>query len=305
MKVLVTGATGFLGSYLCKVLQKEGHEVLAVGSKACDLTCESSLNQFNNHFFDQIYHLAAWVQAGDFNVHHQGEIWEINQKINTNMLSWWKNKQPQAKMITMGTSCSYGDGMELKEENYLQGLPHQGLFAYAMTKRMLYTGLISMNRQFGLKYLCLVPNTLYGPGYPFKGKQAHFIFDLIRKIIGASQGGPPAVLWGDGTQKRELVYIGDFVRALFRLSCTEENQLINIGPGKEHSIRDFAQTICDHIGYDSKLIEYDSSKFVGVKSKYFNNQKLQSLLPDFEFTPLKEGLRGTIDWFLTKDVVMS
>src|SRR5262249_14153961 len=183
MKILVTGATGFLGTRLCAHLASSGHTVERVSSRTADLTRADSLARFNDIRYDQIYHLAAWTQAGDFCLHHPGEQWILNQQINTNVLSWWSRLQPQAKLIAMGTSCAYAPDRELSEENYLEGLPIESLFTYAMTKRMLLVGLEALARQFNLRYLCLVPSTLYGPGYHTDGRQMHFIFDLIRKIL--------------------------------------------------------------------------------------------------------------------------
>src|SRR4051812_46269108 len=102
MKVLVTGATGFLGSALCKRLAADGHEVTGFGSAQCDLTRQGSLDQFNSTAYDQVYHLAAWTQAGDFCLLHPGEQWILNQQLNTNVLAWWHRRQPQAKLICMG-----------------------------------------------------------------------------------------------------------------------------------------------------------------------------------------------------------
>ena len=121
-KVLVTGGTGFLGTHLTTALKEHGYDVTVIHSGNCDLTRADSLNQFNGTQFDEIYHLAVWTQAGDFCLYHPGEQWLINQKINTNMLSWWQEKQPSAKMICMGTSCSYDPMFPLKEEYYLSGV---------------------------------------------------------------------------------------------------------------------------------------------------------------------------------------
>ena len=85
MKVLITGATGFLGSLLTRKLEEDGHRIVALGSQIADLTKANSLDQFNDQRFDIIYHLAAWTQAGDFCLYHPGEQWIINQKINTRM----------------------------------------------------------------------------------------------------------------------------------------------------------------------------------------------------------------------------
>ena len=297
MKILVTGATGFLGTTLCRALEQRGHELIKVNSRTCNLTRADSLDQFNHLEFARIFHLAAWTQAGDFCLHHPGEQWVINQRLNTNTLAWWQARQPQAKLICMGTSCAYAPEAELVEENYMLGDPIDSLYTYAMTKRMLYAGLLALHKQYQLRYLCTVPSTLYGPGYHTDGRQMHFIFDLIRKILRGKNLGEPVVLWGDGHQKRELVFIGDFVEDLLRLVDLRDNDLVNIGNGEEFSIRHYAETICRLVGYDAGQIQFDTTKYTGVKSKRLSTRKLTGLLGQLKRTPLEDGLRETIDWF--------
>jgi GDP-L-fucose synthase len=300
MKILVTGATGFLGRFLCARLEAEGQSVTRLGSREADLTRSDSLEAFNATAYDQIFHLAAWTQAGDFCLYHPGEQWVINQQINTHVLAWWQKRQPQAKLVCIGTSCAYAPDQDLAEDNYLAGLPIESLFTYAMTKRMLYVGLLALHRQFGLRYLCAVPSTLYGPAYHADGRQLHFIFDLIRKILRGKHLGEPVVLWGDGYQRRELVYVEDFVRLLLRVNAASENTLVNIGAGQEFTIRHFAELICQQVGYDPAAIQYDPTRYVGARSKCLDIRRLQALLPDLAFTPLETGLAATIDWFQTQ-----
>ena len=297
MNILVTGASGFLGSALCKRLTAEGHAVVGLNSTNCDLTRPDALTQYNDRTYDQIYHLAAWTQAGDFCLRHPGQQWLTNQAIHTQVLAWWQARQPQAKMIAIGTSCAYPVDRPLVEANYLAGQPIQSLFTYAMTKRMLLVGMLALNRQFGLRYLCLVPSTLYGPGYHTDGRQMHFIFDLIRKILAGKLYGTPVVLWGDGLQRRELCFRDDFVEAMVRSAPSPDNELVNIGAGEEFTIQEFARMICRRVDYPFDQIRFDTGQYVGARSKCLVVDKLRRLLPDMKMTPLGEGLDRTIDWF--------
>jgi GDP-L-fucose synthase len=161
---------------------------------------------------------------------------------------------------------------------------------------MLFQGARALNKQFGLNYICAVPSTLYGPGYHTDGRQMHFIFDLIRKIIRGKEYGEQVALWGDGNQKREIVFVEDFVRILWSLVNQCDTDIFNIGAGQEYSIRTFAEHICEIVGYDASEIAYDTTRYVGAKSKCLNIEKARSTVP-YQLTPLKVGLKETIDWF--------
>ncbi len=298
MNIFITGGNGFLGRYLLEALTAAGHTITAPTSAECDLRNTDALNSFPAGSFDQIYHLAAWTQAGDFCLYHPGEQWVINQQINTNVLKWWQAAQPQAKLIGIGSSCCYEPGADLVEENFLHGEPIASLFTYGMTKRMLYVGLRALQKQYFLNYLLLVPSTLYGAGYHLDGRQMHFIFDLLRKIVTAKRTGEPVVLWGDGTQCRELIHAKDFVAAALKLAVTKENEIFNIGSGVEYSIRWYAEKICEYVGFDSEQIHYDTTKYVGAKSKVLNIAKLRKALPEFSPTPIESGLREVTEWYL-------
>jgi GDP-L-fucose synthase len=297
MKIIVTGSSGFLGTTLCSYLEAQGHELTKLNSSNCDLRMADSLNAFSSEKYDLLFHLAAWTQAGDFCIKHPGEQWIINQQINTNTLAWWTEHQPQAKLVFMGTSCVYAPDSNLRETEYMLGEPIDSLYTYAMTKRMLYQGARALSKQFGMRYLCAVPSTLYGAGYHTDGRQMHFIFDLMQKIIRGKEYGEPVVLWGDGYQKRELVLVDDFVRILWQLAQSSDNEIFNIGAGEEYSIRTFAEGICKVVGYPVEEIQYDTSRYVGAKSKCLNVEKIKEVLPNYALQPLDTGLNKTIEWF--------
>lgn len=296
MRVFVTGGGGFLGRHLLSALRSGGHTVTAPTSRECDLLRDGALAPWRAEKFDCIFHVAAWTQAGDFCLKHPGEQWVRNQRLNTHVLDWWAESQPQAKLVSIGTSCSYSPDLPLREEHYLDGQPIESLYTYAMTKRMLLVGLRSLGQQYGLKHLTVVPSTLYGPGYHSDGRQLHFIFDLIRKILLGKLQGAPVELWGDGLQRRELIHVDDFVKAALRLVDEVDNEVVNIGAGREHSIREFAALISAEVGYDPAAIKYDTSRYVGARSKCLEIGKLQRLVPDLAPISLEKGLPPVIAW---------
>src|SRR6185436_1841397 len=123
------------------------------------------------------------------------------------------------------------------------------------------------------------------------------------KIIRGKHFNEPVVLWGDGHQRREVVHIDDFIGALLRLADTVDNDLVNIGAGYELSIRTFAQTICERVGYDFARIQFDESRYVGARSKCLSTAKLRRLLPDFPMRRFEEGIGPVLEWVAANEGV--
>ncbi len=297
MNVLVTGSTGFVGRHLVRCLKNKGYSVYESNTKVANLSNILNLNVYDCIKFDYIFHLAAKTKAGDWCKYHKGEQWIDNQILNTNLLNYWKSLQPQAKLILFGTSCSYGPSdLPMTEKDYMVYEPDKDLYTYAMTKRMLLVGCESISSQYGLKYIHFIPSTLYGP--QFDANDSHFIFDLIKKITVGKYENKTVELWGSGNQKRELVYIDDVINIVVSLLHLE-NQTINLGCGKDYSIKEFAKIICDLINYDHNKIVYNENKFVGVKRKILDINKLLSSMPsDFKFTNLIEGIENTHKYYI-------
>lgn len=302
MNILITGSTGFLGKHLSNKLKNLNHNVTEVSSKTIDLTNFELVKSIPSSNYDLIFHLAAWTRAGSFCEKFQGDQWIINQQINSNILKWWKEFSPNSKLIAFGTSASYSSSENLIEDNYMKGEPIEKFYAYAMTKRMLLVGLKSLNKQYGMNYLYVVPSTLYGPDYHLDGREMHFIYDVIRKIDNSKNTGEPIVLFGDGFQKRELIYIDDFINALLVISMQINNDIVNIGSGSDHTIRDFAKICCKIIGVDHNEIKYDENEYVGLKSKVLDITKIQKIydLKSRQIN-LQKGIEKTIKWYQSKN----
>ena len=291
MNILVTGHTGFLGRHLLKKLDNGENRLFYSNRSVNNLL--KPLNGEGHEPLDYIFHLAADTKAGDYCLYHQGDQWVNNQLLNTNIVRYWNEYQPQAKMITFGTSCGYADDEENKvEENYLVGKPNERLNVYAMTKRMLLLGLESMAEQYNMEYLYFIPNTLYGPEFELTDR--HFIFEIIQKIAAAKYEGKTAVLWGSGNQQRELLYIDDVVDSILD-NLHLSNKRINLGTGKQYTIKTYAQIVCEILDYDFNKLEFDTDAYEGQLSKVLQPSKD---IGPCDKTNLLTGITNTVNYYV-------
>ena len=301
-KIFITGGNGFLGRHLIPILKKD-NLVISPSSKKVNLMNFNDLKNITTNF-DEIYHLAAWTQAGDFCLYNPGSQWINNQIMNSNIIKWWSTSQKKAKLIFIGSSCCYSELGNFKEENFIDDIPHPSLKTYAMTKKMLAQGARACGEQFNLKWLCLVPPTLYGTDYYANGRQSHFIFDLVKKILRGKFYNEKVILWGNGKQKREIMHVKDFIKNILLVNKKINNQIVNIGSKKDYSIREFAKNISKIIEYDHQKIIYDLSKYVGVNNKKLNIQKIKKLIPGYEkkLINIKIALKDVINWHIKTNI---
>jgi len=287
MKILLTGASGFVGRHLIQKLEKEKHEIISFNSSNF-----TEMWYCKKNSFDIIIHLAVKTAAGGYCQNHPGEQWIVNNSINSDMLAYWTQYQQRATMITFGSSCGYSNDVIKTEKNYLVGEPEEGYEVYGMSKRNLLVGLKALAKEFQMDSNYLIPSVFYGPDYDLNDK--HFIFDLIKKIVNAKNGKDEVVLWGDGTQERELIYIDDAVNIIMAcMNNPEAPKMFNLSSGNTYMLKEYAQTICDIVDYDFNLIKWDINAFVGSPSKKLINTHLKG----FKFTPLKIGLEKTIKYY--------
>jgi len=288
-KALVLGSSGFFGRHFVKKA-KDLFELTSLDSKSCDLLTDE-IYKYDKVKYDYIFYFAVKTEAGGYCQKHPGEQFLINQTMNTKILNYWKHKQPQAKFIGFGSSCSYSDNCIKIEENYLSDSCETGYEVYGMIKRMLLVGLKAMADEYDMKYLFFVPSCLYGTDYDYGDK--HFIYDILQKICNGKFNDALPVLWGNGHQKRDLILVDDAVEIILEY-LKLENEIINLSTGKDYSIREYAKIICEIINYDFSNINFDITKFVGARQKKLVVEKIK----DFNFTKPEDGLKKVINFYI-------
>ncbi len=299
-KLLLTGATGFVGTNLQEELRRRGMPFFATSKEACDLACrEQAVALFREHVdAEVILHLADLNGAAEFPARHATELLDVNSRIHLNVLDAWHRFLPHARLIAIGSSCAYParEGGQ-REEDLLDGPVHGSLYAYALTKRLLAEAIRTYGDVHGLKGTYLIPSTMFGEHDDFHVETAHVSGALIGKIVSATVEGRPSVeIWGDGTQVRDFMDVREFVSALLHLLPRCERDRINIGPGKGTTVRELAETIRRAAGFEGQLV-FQPSAYVGASEKWLDVSKLERdygyrIQPD-----LAEGISRTVAWY--------
>lgn len=266
---LVTGGTGFLGKNIIPYLTNLGAGVSAFGSKY-NLSTEAGAEEAFKHYdirYDYIIHGAAVQAAGDWPLKHKAEQYDLNLRIHANTLKMWKEYQPQAKMIGIGSSCSYPGVKEvLKESEYWDGPMHDSVNIYGFTKKAVSVGIEAYKSQYGLKGTTVIFATLYGPHDHFDPEKSHVVSALIKKFVDARNNNDPTVeVWGDGNQTRELIYVDDQIKGMLAV-IDYDGSIINIGSGVATTIKDLATIIKTLSNYNGQIV-YNTNKFVGIQRK--------------------------------------
>ena len=298
-KILVTGATGFVGKHLTEELRRRGANFYAFGKRDFDLTDRAQAEAVfqKNQDADLILHFASYQAAGEFPAKHTGEQFFVNNLIHTHVLEAWRKFLPHAKLVGIGSSCTYpSDAPVLTEDKLFTGPIHGSVYSYAFTKRLLCTGIMAYNDQFKLDGTYLMPATMYGEHDDFHPATAHVPGALMGKFVRAVREGLPTVeVWGDGTQIRDFLDVKEFVRVLLELAPRCHRDILNVGPGSGKSIKELALTISRAAEFKGE-VRFNPTAYVGILEKFINTEKLQKNYGLQVNGDLEPGIKRTVKW---------
>ena len=301
---LVTGGTGFLGSYVAAELERVGARAVAVGRTAYDLRVRDEIVRMLDEVRpDVVVHLAATVGGIGANQAEPGTFFYENAVIGIELLERCR-LAGIAKVCVAGTVCSYprDTAVPFREDELWAGYPEETNAPYGLAKKMLLVQADAYRRQFGTNTIYLLPVNLYGPRDNFDLASSHVIPAMIRRFVEARDGGHPQVeLWGDGSATREFLYVDDAARA-FRLAIEQYDgaEPVNVGSGDEISIRDLAALVADVVGYEG-AVTWDTTKPNGQPRRRLETSRARELFGFSATTSLRAGLERTVAWYAHRD----
>ena len=300
-KWLVAGASGMVGRAIVRIARNQGiPEIVEVTSKTCDLTDPNKTHQLlMDTKPDVVIDAAAKVGGILANSSEPVEFMIDNLQIQTNLFSA-SHEADVKRVVFLSSSCVYPKyaNQPIKESSLLTGSLEETNSAYAIAKISGMRLIQAYRQQYGRNWISVMPTNLYGTFDNFSTTSSHVLPALIRKFHDAKVKNENQVtLWGTGKPQRELMEVDDFARALtLVINKYDEEETINIGVGKDQTIREIAQIIKEVIGFNGEIV-WDTTKPDGTPRKLLEISKLKTLGFEPEFN-LKEGVAKTYKWFL-------
>lgn len=299
-KIYVAGHRGMVGSALVRGLEKQGYSnIITRTSKELDLVQQRDVDQFFKEEKPEYVFLAAAKVGGIVaNNERRGEFIYNNLMIQSNVIhSAYIHKVK--KLLFLGSTCIYPKlaPQPLKEEYLLSGYLEPTNEPYAIAKIAGIKMCESYRRQYGVNFISAMPTNLYGPNDNYDLKNSHVLPALLRKFHEAKLNGSPSVeLWGSGTPMREFLHVDDLAQAcVFLMENYNEEVFVNIGTGKDVTIKDLALLIQDVVGYEGELV-FDTSKPDGTPKKLTNIELIRKAGWKHEIE-LKQGIEMVYEEF--------
>ena len=295
-RVYVAGNTGLVGSAIVRMLHWKGYtNILSSPSHHWDLRNQMDVERFFKvNEPEYVYLAAAKVGGIGANAYYPGHFIYDNLMIQTNVIHAAR-KFGVKKLLFLGSSCIYPKFAEqpITEDQLLGGHLEPSNDAYAIAKIAGIKMCQAYRKQYGFNAISLMPTNLYGPNDNYDLDSSHVLPAMIRKFHEAKD---KVTLWGDGSAMREFLYVDDLAEAAFKCMVDYDSEdIINVGTGKDITIKDLAETIADVVGFKGEIV-WDTSKPNGTPRKVLNVDKIKSLGWKPKVS-LREGIQKTYDLY--------
>jgi GDP-L-fucose synthase len=292
--ILITGGTGTVGKHLQKIIP---HGIFLGRSheNGGDLRDPQYVKWLMSSYSpDVVVHLAAKVGGIQENIQKPAEFFDDNVLINTNVLKY-SHQYGVKQFIGILSTCIYPDKVPnypMTEKDLFLGPPTPTNFSYGYAKRALAVQIDAYNQQYGTKYNYLIPCNLYSEYDNFGNEnKMHFITALLHKIKNSTGS---IELLGNGTPLRQFMHANDLARVIKEVIDKNITESFNIATYENYSIDEMAKIALKELGLDLK-VTYTNPNLNGQFRKDVSSEKLKTLLPDFKFTPFKQGIKTVYD----------
>jgi len=302
-KIFIAGHSGMVGGAILRELNETGFvNIITKSHNELDLLNQAEVNNFFENKKIEYVFLAAAKVGGIFanNTYRYDFIYQ-NLMIAANVIEA-SRKNGVKKLLNLGSSCIYPKFAEqpITENSLLTGELEQTNEPYAIAKIAAIKLCESANRQYGTNFISAMPTNLYGIGDNYHPENSHVLPALIRRFHEAKiSGAKEVVVWGTGSPLREFLFADDLADAcLFLMQNYSGNQHINVGSGKEITIKQLAETIKKIIGFNGELV-WDNTKPDGTPRKLMDSSVLRNLgwKPKTDF---ENGIKIAYEDFLNK-----
>jgi len=299
MTIVVAGATGLAGSAIAHAFAQTGQEVIGVNRSIVDLLDSNATADFINQTRPSLI-IDAAAKVGGIGANNESpvEFLDNNISIQANLMRA-AHQAGVERFVFLGSSCIYPRDcpQPIKEEYLMTGPLESTNSAYAVAKIAGIEMVNSYRKQFGLKWISLMPTNLYGPGDNFDLASSHVLPAFIRRFIEAADSGAKKVtLWGSGAPLREFLHVDDLAKAVVLATEKYDSSThLNVGTGQDISIKALALKVANAAGFTGE-IEWDSSKPDGTPRKVLDVSRIEA----FGWKPtitLDEGIASTIAWY--------
>ncbi len=300
-KIYVAGHRGMVGSAIVRGLEAAGYKnIITRSHKELNLCRQADVEEFfATEKPDYVFLAAAKVGGIVANSEAPADFLYDNMTLEMNVIhSAWQNGCK--KLLFLGSSCIYPRmaPQPMPESCLLTSELEKTNEAYALAKISGLKYCEYLNKQYGTDYISAMPTNLYGPNDNYHPTHSHVLPALIRRFHEAKEAGAPTVTcWGSGTPLREFLYVDDLADAcIFLMNNYSGNETVNVGTGKELSIRELTELTAKVIGYEGEIL-WDTQKPDGTPRKLLDVSKLQNLGWSYK-TELEDGIRLAYEDFL-------